>query len=325
MDNLNALYNKLFLPVIIGLLTTLFTLIVIYNLAEDKQQHKYVEKAQYHKKMIKSGSISSLVALGEMYEKGQGVKKNLLKAQELFIRAINSSNEFNDEKKSENSMDDFVYENSSTIVNINGVEKEEASENTYLNNKLTKKNQNTTHKILQSKNNSKTKSIRDKIVKVKKDISVLEKNIKNSVKKLVKRTTKNKHTNKIIVAAKRVKSKPVTPKKITSKKRKKRTHIKNKRNYNKKFKKRKRVLVKVSKLKKKSLYANDYIDDKITKPTRYKYNAISDRIKKQDKKKLSAAMKQKKETHFITNPCTSESSKYIAKCKRLSHMRNFSK
>ncbi|MFV1985610.1 MAG: hypothetical protein ACC657_18835, partial [Thiohalomonadales bacterium] len=88
MHNVIYFYNKLVIPILVALLTTMMTIGIIFYLADQNKKSQDIDKVTHLRRMIKKGSVSSLVTLGEMYESGQGVKKDLNKAQELFRRAI---------------------------------------------------------------------------------------------------------------------------------------------------------------------------------------------------------------------------------------------
>ncbi|MFV1984886.1 MAG: SEL1-like repeat protein, partial [Thiohalomonadales bacterium] len=64
-------------------------LISLYIYADERILSGIIKKSSLNETMIKSNSISSLLTLGEMYQKGLGVEKDLLKAQKYYRVAMN--------------------------------------------------------------------------------------------------------------------------------------------------------------------------------------------------------------------------------------------
>ncbi len=81
--------SKFYIKSLVIFLSVFIVISISYLYIIKKQEAKLKDLVEYHTKMIESGSISSLVKLGEMYEKGEGVEKDLIKAKELFKKAIN--------------------------------------------------------------------------------------------------------------------------------------------------------------------------------------------------------------------------------------------
>ncbi len=117
----------------IFILVTISILVsVAYFYTVEKRKTYLSNMVKYHTKMIKSGSISSLVKLGEMYEKGEGVKKDLVKAKELFKKAINY-NQYLDEinpsySNNAKTDEDFTDSDISIDIDINNIGYIETSE-----------------------------------------------------------------------------------------------------------------------------------------------------------------------------------------------------
>ncbi len=127
----------------IGLMISLI-LISLYIYADDRILSGLIKKSSLSEKMIKSSSITSLLTLGEMYQKGLGVEKDLLKAQKYYrvaMNYVNSSEDFsilhNTDNLTENLTDyeeqevseihhDSSLDSTSTSENTNFIEKSES-------------------------------------------------------------------------------------------------------------------------------------------------------------------------------------------------------
>ncbi len=81
--------SKFYIKSLVIFLSVFIVISISYLYIIKKQEEKLKNLVEYHTRMVESGSISSLVKLGEMYEKGEGVEKDLVRAKELFKKAIN--------------------------------------------------------------------------------------------------------------------------------------------------------------------------------------------------------------------------------------------
>jgi hypothetical protein len=142
--------------------TTVLTINAIYFMSIGNSDNLNISSNSYSD-VVKKGNISSLITLGEMYEKGHFVNKDLEKSQAFFKKAINYINK---------EMDDTVFDH-------DDLEEKELSESESFKPKAKK----------QITNISKTSN--------KKNISK-----KTYSKKSAQKETKNKSAKNIIVAEK---------------------------------------------------------------------------------------------------------------------------
>jgi len=85
------IFTKLLFPVFILIFTIVLTVNIIYLLPSNTNAQTINAKNQFGN-VVKRGNIASMVTLGEMYEKDHFVKKNFVKSQIYFKKAINHIN-----------------------------------------------------------------------------------------------------------------------------------------------------------------------------------------------------------------------------------------
>ncbi len=324
MDYLIVKLNKILVPLFVALLSVVLTISVLFYMANENQRITDLEKVNYHRRMIAAGSISSLVTLGEMYEKGQGVEKNLSKAQELFRRAIKFEKLSYSDNKPIDFSNGFFDDNdqSSTNratdgekVNINDVGDANTDENSVNLNativipkaaKIVAPQKNSDIKKTKTKLSKSTEPKKSKVIK---SIARTRSNNTGKLsKKIVVKSSKEISLNKKNTLFK--KAKKISVGKVKSKRKKfviKKTNtasiktssknvISYKKSYPKKIFKMKKTPAVLPKVKNKV----------------HKISTLSPKIVKKIEK-----------DNFTTDPCSNESSKYIARCIRLERMKRF--
>jgi hypothetical protein len=306
--------------VLVIFITLMMIAVVSYFYTAEKRKVHLSNMVKYHTKMIKSGSISSLVELGKMYEKGEGVKKDLTKAQELFKKAINF-NEYLDEiypsyseYDTNEDTPDIIRKKETQLKNIISNVKINEQKNQK---KITLSNQKPKYvPYVKLKNNSTTSKRSNPF---KKDAVVSSK--KSSNKKIVLMDSSKKKSKKII---KKQKNKKSSTKKRTRKYKTSNRKIKTNSTiitYKKSdviYKKPKKEIIVKQKLQAKraptlyeerpdyetelGFYEDDVLDDTDDEIVIPVQNTTD------DKPSISS--------NFTSNPCATESAKYIAKCRR---------
>ena len=313
-----------------------------YLYTVEKRKIHLSNMVTYHNKMIKSGSISSLVTLGKMYEKGEGVEKNLSKAQELFKKAINF-NQYIDEiypsySKGESNKNKLNSKQKNDTQTKYSHFSEPATRKSQLNNIISKvkKSEQKSNKILKTKSaivklspkyvpyiKSEKNIKRQKLVKkrrapkkiliknqlnkklnIKKTALIRNEPIKRSAVKLIENSQKKTASSKPVKSSKYLtKLKPVKntyKKSVTIKKQPSKVKVKT---------------IRLEAKRSPSLYEerSDYETS---------LGSINDEIDEGDDENITINQKDEKkqqtvENNFASNPCSSASAKYIAKCRRV--------
>lgn len=89
MSKIKLLFNKIFMPLFMVLFTVVLTINAVYFISDgDTVVNQDQFDDNHYSNIVKKGNVSSLITLGEMYEKGQFVQKDLAKSQEFFKKAI---------------------------------------------------------------------------------------------------------------------------------------------------------------------------------------------------------------------------------------------
>lgn len=302
---------------------------ISYFYTVEKRQVQLSNMVKYHTKMIKSGSISSLVELGKMYEKGEGVKKDLSKAQELFKKAINF-NEYLDEiypsyselepNEEEQHLDKKNKQLKKVIASVKFTEQEPVKSNLNLKPKNYQKPKYVpyvkTNKEPLNKNKKATKKTSKKISK--KTVVFID-----SPKNKYKAPIKSKSSKKVNSANNTVKksSNPAKHRNTVSSKKstaKKTTNVAYKKSVTIK-RKPKNVNSKKPKLQaKRSPTLYEERPDYETDLGMFEDEAMND----SDDEEIIPVQgdidkKQTLGSNFVSNPCATESAKYIAKCRRV--------
>jgi len=326
-------------------LTVIAVVTAAYFYSAEKREAYLSNLVKYHTKMIKSGSISSLVELGKMYEKGEGVKKDLSKAQELFKKAINfnkyldeiypayseyDSSEETDDTSSTNSIDKDTQ-----LKNIISSVKQSQNKSKTANTKTTT---TLTYKAKYIPYNKTNKSTKTKSKNPFKSVIVLEKNVlKKPIKKSITKKTivlrdSSKNTRKISITSprtqKRTKAKKTTKKSKTVTRNKK-TKLKTKKisSPTKKVAYKKTTIIKVTpkkpKPRKQKLQAKRSPTLYEARPDYETELGIFDdeELNDTDEGEIitvreELAEEQTAGSNFTSNPCETASAKYIAKCRR---------
>lgn len=289
-------------------LVSIIIILAAYFYTVENRKNYLSAMVKYHTRMIKLGNISSLVELGKMYEKGEGVKKDLSKAQELFKKAINF-NEYLDE----------IYPDYTESDTIN-LENEKITYTTIDTNKKTIQLKNIISTIKSStKINKKPESTPPgKLIPKRKYVSYTKKTpSKNTI--TLKETSKNRiglpkkrQRAKIYQAVKKSENirnqKKITQKNISFKKK----NVLKKQPTKKKIQKNRLQAKRSPTLYEERVdFETDpvYLDDEeITEIEEIDMDIVQEK----QKKKLTQTIG----SNFTTNPCATASARYIAKCRR---------
>ncbi|VAX00988.1 16S rRNA processing protein RimM [hydrothermal vent metagenome] len=343
-----------------------------------EKRKKYLNNmVEYHTKMIKSGSFNSLVKLGEMYEKGEGVEKDLVKAKELFKKAINfnqyldeinpSYSNNNTKENNSNEYDSISIEDDEAEINFEETPTDDPIDNlsaknannkkdktnhipykksTFSNivviesNKIEKKSKikrpsSTTRQFKLQSNNTKIRELETAIEKTKKAADVNKKVKLKAQKKakaiaIAKKKIKLKAQKKakaIAIAKKKIKLKAqkkakataIAKKKIKLKAQKKAKATLKKKSVKTKFKKTKRITKRRKKAKKSRLEAKRAPSLNEQRPDINTDFGLDDSKENNPNAELEEVIEQQAlENNFTSNPCDTESARYIAKCRRAS-------
>ncbi|MFV2059989.1 MAG: SEL1-like repeat protein [Gammaproteobacteria bacterium] len=92
MSYTKFIFKKILVPLFMVLFTTMLTLNAMYFMSAENTDDQEVSYSDSYNDIVKKGNISFLITLGEMYEKGHFVKKDLAKSQAFFKKAINHIN-----------------------------------------------------------------------------------------------------------------------------------------------------------------------------------------------------------------------------------------